>query len=130
MEESTEQSVYDRVYSAARPEIFFKATPSRVVGPGRPVAIRADSTWDVPEPELALVVNAGGEIVGYTIGNDMSSRSIEGENPLYLPQAKMFRDCCALGPSIALVDEVPNATSLTISMTIARNGDEVFRGAS
>ena len=112
MEESSEQSVYDRVYGAERPEIFFKATPSRVVGPGQPLAIRADSTWDVPEPELALVVNAGGEIVGYTIGNDVSSRSIEGENPLYLPQAKMFRDCCGLGPSVALVDEVPDVGNL------------------
>jgi 2-dehydro-3-deoxy-D-arabinonate dehydratase len=130
MEESSEQSVYDRVYGAERPEIFFKATPSRVIGPGRPLAIRGDSTWDVPEPELALVVNSGGEIVGYTIGNDVSSRSIEGENPLYLPQAKMFRDCCGLGPSIALVDEVSDAGNLAIVMTITRGGSEVFRGES
>ncbi len=102
MEESTEESVYDRVYGAARPEIFFKGMANRVAHPGKPVAIRADSDWNVPEPELALVVNAAGEIVGYTVGNDMSSRSIEGENPLYLPQAKVYRDACALGPVVAL----------------------------
>ncbi len=130
MEESTEQSVYDRVYSAERPEIFFKATPDRTVGPGQRVAIRADSTWDVPEPELTLVVNAGGEIVGYTIGNDMSSRSIEGENPLYLPQAKVYTDCCALGPSVALVDEIPDAHNLAIRLTIERGGQQVFSGES
>ncbi len=130
MEESSEQSVYDRVYGAARPEIFFKATPSRVVGPAQPLAIRGDSTWDVPEPELALVVNAGGDIIGYTVGNDVSSRSIEGENPLYLPQAKMFRDCCGLGPSVALVEEVPDAANLAIVMTITRGSAEVFRGDS
>lgn len=130
MEESSEQSVYDRVYSAERPEIFFKATPSRVVGPGLPLAIRGDSTWDVPEPELALVVNSSGEIVGYTVGNDVSSRSIEGENPLYLPQAKMFRDCCGLGPSVALVEEVTDAGNLAITMKITRNGHDVFSGES
>jgi 2-dehydro-3-deoxy-D-arabinonate dehydratase len=130
MEESTEQSVYDRVYSAERPEIFFKATPERTVGPGLPVAIRADSMWDVPEPELTLVVNAGGEIVGYTIGNDMSSRSIEGENPLYLPQAKVFTDCCALGPAIMFVDEIADPHNLAVSMTIERGGQQVFSGES
>jgi 2-dehydro-3-deoxy-D-arabinonate dehydratase len=130
MEESSEQSVYDRVYGAERPEIFFKATPSRVVGPGQPLAIRPDSAWDVPEPELALVVNAAGEIVGYTIGNDVSSRAIEGENPLYLPQAKMFRDCCALGPSIALADEIPDVGNLAIRMVITRDGSDVFHGES
>jgi 2-dehydro-3-deoxy-D-arabinonate dehydratase len=130
MEESSEQSVYDRVYGAERPEIFFKATPSRVLGPGQPLAIRPDSTWDVPEPELALVINSMGEIVGYTIGNDVSSRSIEGENPLYLPQAKMFRDCCGLGPSVALADEIPDVANLAITMAITRGGNEVFRGES
>lgn len=130
MEESTEQSVYDRVYGAERPEVFFKATPERVVGPGQGVAIRADSTWDVPEPELTLAVNAAGEIVGYTVGNDMSSRSIEGENPLYLPQAKVYTDCCALGPAVALADEIADAHSLGIRMTITRGGVEVFSGAS
>lgn len=128
MEESTEESVYDRVYSATRPEIFFKGTASRVVALGKPVAIRADSDWNVPEPELALVVNAGGEIVGYTIGNDMSSRSIEGENPLYLPQAKVYRDACALGPVVMLVSEIPDATDLGIHMVITRGGAEVFVG--
>lgn len=130
MEESTEQSVYDRVYNAERAEVFFKATPPRVVGPGQPLAIRPDSTWDVPEPELALVVNRAGEIVGYTVGNDVSSRSIEGENPLYLPQAKVFRDCCALGPSVSLVDEIADPGQLAIGMSITRGGAEVFRGES
>lgn len=130
MEESTEQSVYDRVYAAERPEVFFKATPGRVVGPGQPVAIRADSGWDVPEPELTLVVNAAGEIAGYTIGNDMSSRAIEGENPLYLPQAKVYTDCCALGPAVVLADEIADAHALAIRMTITRDDAEVFSGAS
>ena len=93
---------YDRVYDADRPELFFKATPHRVVGPGEPVRIRGDSKWNVPEPELALLVSPRGEIVGYTIGNDMSSRDIEGENPLYLPQAKVYDGCCALGPCVLL----------------------------
>lgn len=93
---------YDKVYSAPRPELFFKATPARVVPPGGEVAIRADSNWSVPEPELALVVDPRGKIVGYTIGNDMSSRDIEGENPLYLPQAKVYGKSCAIGPWIRL----------------------------
>ena len=91
---------YARVYEAERPELFFKATPGRVVGPGGKVRIRKDSTWDVPEPELTLVITSNGKIIGYTIGNDMSSRSIEGENPLYLPQAKTYDGCAALGPCI------------------------------
>jgi 2-dehydro-3-deoxy-D-arabinonate dehydratase len=106
MEESDKEAdVYDRVYSADRPELFFKATPHRVVGHGEPVVIRSDSTWDVPEPELALAIDSGGEIFGYSIGNDMSSRSIEGENPLYLPQAKIYDGSCALGPCLYLRDE-------------------------
>jgi len=128
MEESTEESVYDRVYGAARPEIFFKGMASRVAHPGKPVAIRADSDWNVPEPELALVVNAAGEIVGYTVGNDMSSRSIEGENPLYLPQAKVYRDACSLGPAVALTTELPEATDLPIRIEITRNGTAAFSG--
>ena len=112
MEESTEEDVYERVYNAERPELFFKATASRVTGPGQPVAIRSDSTWDVPEPEIALVVNAHREVVGYTVGNDMSSRSIEGENPLYLPQAKMYAACAGLGPVISLTDEIANPSNL------------------
>ena len=98
MEESAgEGDYYDRVYSAARPELFFKASPHRVVGPGQQVRIRSDSQWNVPEPELTACVASDGRIVGYTIGNDMSSRDIEGENPLYLPQAKVYDGCCALG---------------------------------
>jgi 2-dehydro-3-deoxy-D-arabinonate dehydratase len=128
MAESTQRDVYDRVYDAERPELFLKATPNRVVGPGEPVAIRGDSTWDVPEPELALVLNRHGETVGYTIGNDMSSRSIEGENPLYLPQAKMYQACAALGPSIALAWEIDNPLALSIVLTIRRGGEEHFRG--
>src|SRR6188508_1618975 len=99
-EESGHGSLYDQVYDSERPELFFKASPWRVVGDGDPVGIRADSGWDVPEAEVGLVLNAAGEVFGYTLGNDMSSRSIEGENPLYLPQAKVYDRCCALGPAI------------------------------
>jgi 2-dehydro-3-deoxy-D-arabinonate dehydratase len=128
MEESSEQDVYERVYNAERPEIFFKATPSRVSGPGEAVAIRGDSSWDVPEPELALVINAHGETVGYTVGNDMSSRSIEGDNPLYLPQAKMYSACAGLGPVIALAGDIDDVHNLPISLTIERNGSVLFEG--
>ena len=128
MEESSQRDVYDRVYDADRPEIFFKATPNRISGPGEAVAIRGDSTWDVPEPELALVVNRGGETVGYTVGNDVSSRSIEGENPLYLPQAKMYTACAALGPVIALAWEIPDPNNLAIGLTIRRAGAIRFHG--
>jgi 2-dehydro-3-deoxy-D-arabinonate dehydratase len=128
MHESSQRDVYDRVYDAARPEIFFKATPSRVVGPGAAIAIRSDSTWDVPEPELGLVLNSDLELVGYTIGNDMSSRSIEGDNPLYLPQAKMYAACCALGPAIVPAWEVAHPLDLTIALEIARDGAPVFTG--
>jgi 2-dehydro-3-deoxy-D-arabinonate dehydratase len=128
MHESTQRDVYDRVYDAARPEIFFKATPSRVVGPGAAVAIRRDSTWDVPEPELALVLNRALEIVGYTIGNDVSSRAIEGDNPLYLPQAKVYAACCALGPAIVPAWEVADPRALTIRLEIARGGRTAFAG--
>jgi 2-dehydro-3-deoxy-D-arabinonate dehydratase len=133
MEESKEAgggSFYDRVYSAARPELFFKATGRRVVGPGAPVRIRSDAKWSVPEPELTLVVNAAGEIVGYTVGNDMSSRDIEGENPLYLPQAKVYDGSCALGPCV-LVAQDPNellARETAIAITIDRAGKTAFRG--
>lgn len=128
MEESTQKDVYDLVYDADRPEIFFKATPRRVSNPGEAVSIRGDSTWDVPEPELALVINRHGEIVGYTVGNDVSSRSIEGENPLYLPQAKMYDGCAALGPVIQLALDVPDALDLRIELVIERDGEEAFRG--
>jgi 2-dehydro-3-deoxy-D-arabinonate dehydratase len=119
---------YDLVYDAERPELFFKAAPGRVRGPGAPIGIRADSGWDVPEPELALVISAAGEILGYTIGNDVSSRSIEGENPLYLPQAKVYRGSCALGPCIVPVAEAPSEFEITL--TITRAGELVFTGST
>ncbi|MFL6448752.1 MAG: fumarylacetoacetate hydrolase family protein [Bryobacteraceae bacterium] len=118
---------YDRVYEAPRPELFMKATPHRVVGPGAAVHIRSDSKWNVPEPELALVVTPGGKLVGYTIGNDMSSRDIEGENPLYLPQAKVYLRSCALGPCI-LVSEEPLPPETQISIQVLRGGDVAFSG--
>ena len=118
---------YSKVYDAERPEVFFKATPHRVVGHLGKVRIRKDSTWDVPEPELTLVVSSSGKIVGYTIGNDMSSRSIEGENPLYLPQAKTYDGCAAVGPCI-LVTEQPLDADTTISLTIKRNDEVKFEG--
>lgn len=129
MEESEHgASHYDLVYSADRPELFFKATPNRVSGPGDPVRVRADSTWSVPEPEFTLVLSPAGRIVGYTIGNDMSARDIEGENPLYLPQAKVYRQCCGLGPCIRLATEPLDLAETSISLTIERGGAEVFGG--
>lgn len=122
-------SFYDRVYSAERPELFFKATPHRVVGHGQPVRIRRDATWNVPEPELTLVINARAEIVGYTIGNDMSSRDIEGENPLYLPQAKCYDGSCALGPAV-LISEAPLPKSTPIGLSITRGGAAAFSGST
>jgi 2-dehydro-3-deoxy-D-arabinonate dehydratase len=118
------------VYSAPRPELFFKAAPGRVVGPGGQVHVRRDSRWTVPEPELALVVSPSLQIVGYTIGNDMSSRDIEGENPLYLPQAKIYDNSCALGPVITLGQAMPAIEQATIRMTIERRGDKVFHGST
>jgi 2-dehydro-3-deoxy-D-arabinonate dehydratase len=132
MEESEEAgggSFYDRVYSAERPELFFKATPHRVSGPGAAVRIRKDSRWNVPEPELTLVVTRNARIVGYTIGNDMSSRDIEGENPLYLPQAKVYDGSCALGPCILVATE-PLASSVEIRLEIFRNGATAFAGST
>ena len=128
MEESGTPDIYANVYVAKRPELFFKATPRRVAGPDAPVAVRTDSTWDVPEPELVLVVNAHAEIIGYTIGNDVSSRSIEGENPLYLPQAKIYAGCCGLGPGITPAWEVSDPYNLTIHLTIKRNGQVYWEG--
>ena len=119
---------YARVYEADRPEVFFKATPNRIVGPGEKVRIRKDSTWDVPEPELTLVVSSSGKIVGYTIGNDMSSRSIEGENPLYLPQAKTYDACAAVGPCIYVTEE-PLSSDTHIRLEISRSGKTVFEGS-
>ena len=120
---------YDRVYQAARPELFMKATAHRVVGPGDPVRIRRDSKWNVPEPELTLLVSPRGAILGYTIGNDMSSRDIEGENPLYLPQAKTYDRSCSLGPAI-LVTKQPLAPETAIRLAIARAGETVFEGST
>ena len=118
---------YQRVYDAERPELFFKATPHRVVGTGGKFRMRSDAKWSVPEPELALMVNSRGRIDGYTIANDMSSRDIEGENPLYLPQAKVYDGCCALGPCVLVDDEAP-PRSTEIVMSIHRAGKEVFAG--
>jgi 2-dehydro-3-deoxy-D-arabinonate dehydratase len=118
---------YDRVYAAERPELFFKATPHRVAGHRQAVRIRRDSHWNVPEPELALVVTAKGKIIGYTIGNDMSSRDIEGENPLYLPQAKVYAQSCGLGPGILVTDE-PLPPSTEIKLEILRNASSAFSG--
>jgi 2-dehydro-3-deoxy-D-arabinonate dehydratase len=118
---------YDRVYQAERPELFFKATPHRVVGPREKVAIRADAKWSVPEPELALVVSPRGKILGYTVGNDMSSRDIEGENPLYLPQAKVYDRSCALGPCV-LVTSSPLPRSTEIRLEILRDDRTAFSG--
>ena len=118
---------YDRVYNAERPELFFKATARRVVGPHAPVRIRTDATWSVPEPELTLLLNPAGNILGYTVGNDMSSRDIEGENPLYLPQAKVYDGSCALGPCVLLShDPLPKTTP--IRLTITRENQPVFAG--
>ena len=119
---------YDRVYSAERPELFFKAVAHKVAGPNSAVHIRSDAKWSVPEPELTLVINARGEIVGYTIGNDMSSRDIEGANPLYLPQAKVYDRSCALGPGI-LIRETPLPSTTEIAMEILRDGEAEFSAA-
>ena len=118
---------YDRIYAADRPELFFKSTPSRVAGPNQKVRIRRDSKWNVPEPELTLLVNSLGQIIGYTIGNDMSSRDIEGENPLYLPQAKVYAQSCAIGPGI-LISQQPLPAETEINLDIIRAGATAFQG--
>lgn len=129
MEESeTAASCYDRVYRSARPELFFKATPHRVSGTNEPLRIRADATWNVPEPELTLVISPDQRLVGFTIGNDMSSRDIEGDNPLYLPQAKCYNQCCGLGPWITLLDEMPERNAITIELQITRSDAVVYNG--
>ena len=125
--ESTTADVYETVYDAQRPEIFFKAAGWRAVGHGQAVRIRRDTTWNVPEPELTLVINSQGDIVGYTAGNDMSSRDIEGENPLYLPQAKTYNGSCAVGPGIHLVAP-DDLVGLAIEMAIVRENVVVFQG--
>ena len=130
MEESAEAGggdFYDRVYEADRPELFLKATPHRTVGPGASMQLRSDSTWMVPEPELVLVITRTGTIIGYTIGNDLSSRDLEGENPLYLPQAKTFSRCAALGPGI-LVGKEPPSSDTRILLRVLRDGDLVVSG--
>src|ERR1700722_5923183 len=128
----SEQSadIYDRVYAAERPELFFKSAAWRVSGPAAPVSVRADSAIDVPEPELAVVLNAAGAIAGYTIGNDMSSRSIEGQNPLSLPQAKTYLGSCAVGPWIVGAWDIPDPYALTIELTIARDGAVAWAGSA
>lgn len=130
MEESEDSggaTFYDKVYNADRPELFFKATASRVSAPGGIVNIRKDSTWDVPEPELTLVISPKGKIQGFTIGNDMSSRSIEGENPLYLPQAKVYEGCAAIGPCILIQEEISESTKINLEIyrdsKLAASGD-------
>ena len=121
---------YDLVYTAERPELFLKATPHRVVGPGGRVRIRHDSRWSVPEPELALVLSPHLKIVGYTVGNDMSARDIEGENPLYLPQAKVYDHSCALGPVVTLAGALPPADHITIRLHVERRGRTAFEGST
>lgn len=132
MEESQDAGggdFYDKVYDAERPEIFFKATPHRVVGPGAAVRIRSDSKWNVPEPELTLAVNSAGTIFGFSIGNDMSSRDIEGQNPLYLPQAKTYAACAGLGPCLVVTSELPGSETV-ISLDIIRDGNSEFAGST
>jgi len=130
VESEHEADVYERVYTAERPELFFKSAAWRVVGPGGPVSVRADSEVDVPEPELAAVLNHAGEVAGYTICNDMSSRSIEGQNPLYLPQAKIYLGGCAVGPWIRPAWELPDPYALTIEMSISRAGAVAWTGST
>jgi 2-dehydro-3-deoxy-D-arabinonate dehydratase len=127
MEESRGLDAYDKVYLAERPELFVKALPGTARGPGEPIGVRADSSWDVPEPELAVLADRRGDIVAYLIGNDVSSRSIEGENPLYLPQAKVYLGSCALGPCLVPVGEAPEPAGMEIGLAIERDGAELFR---
>ena len=119
---------YDKVYSAPRPELFMKATPDRVINPGDPIRVRKDSKWSVPEPELTLVISSDMRIVGYTVGNDVSARDIEGENPLYLPQAKIYTGACAIGPVITPVSAMPLLSTAEIELTIHRAGEVAFNG--
>ncbi len=129
MEESDSgASHYDKVYSADRPELFFKGMARRMVHPEQPVRVRFDSQWSVPEPEFTLVLNPKLDIVGYTIGNDMSARDIEGENPLYLPQAKVYKQCCAVGPVVLLAESTLDKAAISIHLTIERNGAVISRG--
>lgn len=127
--ESDTPDIYTKVYNADRPEVFFKSTSERCMGPFDDVGIRSDSSWDAPEPELAFVIFEN-EIVGYTIGNDMSSRSIEGENPLYLPQAKMYNNSCSIGPCFATPETIPDPQNLDVHCSIFRNNAEIFTGST
>ncbi|MEO6810230.1 MAG: fumarylacetoacetate hydrolase family protein [Isosphaeraceae bacterium] len=129
-QEESEQggSFYDQVYTADRPELFFKANPHRVVGQGQAIRVREDTSWCVPEPELALFLSPDLRLVGFTIGNDVSARDIEGRNPLYLPQAKVYDGCCALGPVVTLAAAMPPTDALGIRMVIHRAGAPVFEG--
>ncbi len=119
------ETIYDRVYAAERPEIFFKSTAARLVGPNAPLYLRSDSNWQIPEPELGIVIDASGNILGYTIGNDMSCRDIEGANPLYLPQAKIWKGSCSAGPAITLVENGFDPYRLEIHLRILRNGKAI-----
>ena len=129
-EESDQPDVYSRVYDADRPELFFKSVAWRVVGTGEPIGVRSDSAINAPEPEIALVCNSFGEIVGVTICNDVSSRSIEGENPLYLPQAKVYAGSCALGPGFVPIDQIPDIYNLEISVAVKRDGEVIWDGVT
>jgi 2-dehydro-3-deoxy-D-arabinonate dehydratase len=126
--ESKSRECYVHIYDAQRPELFFKSLGEKVVGPNDWIGLRGDSHWSVPEPELALIVNPSMQIVGYTIGNDVSSRDIEGENPLYLPQAKIYHHSCALGPLIALADDAIDGQNLDVRLVIERGGHPAFEG--
>jgi 2-dehydro-3-deoxy-D-arabinonate dehydratase len=123
-------SFYDKVYVAPRPELFFKATPSRCVGSGGAIRVRRDTRWCVPEPELALVISPTMRLVGYTVGNDVSARDIEGMNPLYLPQAKVYDACCGLGPAITLADAMPPISQVNIHLQIDRDGATLVKGST
>lgn len=129
-ESESGDSFYDQVYRADRPELFFKATPSRVVGPGQAIRIRRDAAWSVPEPELALALTPDLRLVGFTVGDDVSARDIEGRNPLYLPQAKVYEACCALGPVVTLADALPAPRAIGIGLTIWRSGAIAYEGAT
>ncbi|MEH7222791.1 fumarylacetoacetate hydrolase family protein [Bacillus sp. JJ1566] len=124
------ETFYDKVYDAERPEIFFKSTKERTIGPNRDLYLRSDSNWQIPEPELGLVLNSEGEIIGYTIGNDLSCRDIEGENPLYLPQAKMWARSCSIGPAVLLADSVEDPYQFNIICRIYHQEELVFEGSA
>jgi 2-dehydro-3-deoxy-D-arabinonate dehydratase len=126
--ETTIKGLYNYIYDAERPELFFKATGGRCVGPGEEIGIRTDSKWSVPEPELCVVLGKGCSVIGYTIGNDMSARDIEGMNPLYLPQAKIFKKCCAIGPVVTTADEIPDCRTLNVHLRIIRQGSLAYEG--